>query len=75
MQGLLKHCGGKIVELNSRERFSSVEDVDWERIWGKFLQKRDRFRESYGTFEAAISGANVFPYMRDNNLIQVEFED
>ncbi|WP_152546827.1 hypothetical protein [Amycolatopsis orientalis] len=66
---LLNTCGGRVVALSPREKFTTVEEPDWRRLWVRFTDKQKKFRDMYGTFELAASGADVFDYMRENNII------
>lgn len=69
---LLERCGGRIVTNQPRDRFAGFEGDEWERLWKRFTDKQAWFREGYGHFDAAISAADLFSYMRENDLFPRE---
>ncbi|MFD8495867.1 hypothetical protein [Amycolatopsis sp. NPDC059657] len=66
---LLGRCGGWVIDMSTRERYSSIDDGSWDRLWREFLTRRRDFIRGHGEFEAAISGADVFQYMRENRRL------
>jgi hypothetical protein len=69
LERLFKFCGGRIANKDTRERFEVYDKEAWSKIWSAYLRKREKFREQYGDFEAAISGSEVYDYMREHQII------
>jgi hypothetical protein len=60
--------GGRLVDLSGDRRWETVDDEVWQGIWKAYDAKRREFHQNFGDFEAAISGAKVFPLMREKGL-------
>jgi hypothetical protein len=64
MGGLLEQMPGVLLDRQTRRSYAQVDDDSWREIESALGVKRAEFQRTFGPFEAAISGEDVFPTLR-----------
>lgn len=64
---LLLEGGGYLMDRTGDQRLTQLDDDAWMRLRTAYEAKRDDFRERFGSFEAPISGEDVFKRMRESS--------
>lgn len=60
LTALLREFGGKLHDVQTNRSYGALDDASWSEVLEAFAAKRSQFRQYWGTFEAAISGEEVF---------------
>lgn len=63
---LLSVGGGELLDRNDNQKLSSLTTAEWEELKARYLNRKQAFHRRFGDFTAAISGGEVFNYLRDH---------
>jgi hypothetical protein len=67
LETLLKRGAGYIIDRPGDRKFRAIDDETWQQLWEAYELKRVDFRQHFGGFEAAVSGADVFRIIREGS--------
>jgi hypothetical protein len=62
---LINKFHGTVFDENSKKTFPIIGDNENNQIKDAFIKKKNEFHKLFGNFTAAISGEEVFEYMRN----------
>jgi hypothetical protein len=63
LASLLRLGGGQVIDPQSREEFSELDQAAQDRVRSALEARRADFERQFGPLEAAISGDDVFDYL------------
>jgi len=65
---LINTCGGYVAIWGSEQKIRSDDADSIAFLKNGYLEKQKEFRKYHGGFTAAISGGEVYAYMREHNI-------
>lgn len=61
LAALMNEFNGQLYDVQTSQSYRALDDASWAQVQEAFAAKRAQFRQYFGSFEAAMSGEDVFP--------------